>query len=567
MSISSSGSLSYKGEHMKIRNIDKTGFGVFMIYIIGCLVYVMCASNMSVPVHLKVDEELYLAMAKSFHYQHNFQQAFSYVNYNCVLYSILISFAYYLFDPENIMFIVRTIGIIVMCSTVFPAYLLSEKILKNKKYALLMTIFVLFIPDMIDSMYIMQEVLCFPITIWCFYFAYRDMDYNEDCINRYSILTIVFSVLAFFTKTNMIILLPSYIIYLACRVNKHKIKKIVFLSILGFTLIVLGMLSIELLNGMHSGSNHYAKQIMALFPITFKTFMAAINGIIYYVIFFLLCTGILPVFVVLKNTNKYRKTEQKFILYLSLCLIFLILEIVITIFLTEEAGALYPHKFLFRYLFALGIPFIILFFSNKENDAFCKKSFISVYLIIGVYMIVYYFLLKSSGTTAIMDSHINVLIENIIRILGKYMGMIIGILFLIFSIVWIGLLQKGKGRQKFSIISSVSMLILLLFNFWQHPYYSNMICEGKANKKDFMLLGNYLGEEDRKIYYLNDELDNYALFYGYIAQDYQWINPDEISLVENDDVIVIKKGAISIPDEFKKVDLNTSNIEVWERKQ
>ena len=166
-----------------------------------------------------------------------------------------------------------------------------------------------------------------------------------------------------------------------------------------------------------------------------------------------------------------------------------------------------------------------------------------------------------------MDSHINVLIENIIRILGKYMGMIIGILFLIFSIVWIGLLQKGKVRQKFSIISSVSMLILLLFNFWQHPYYSNMICEGKANKKDFMLLGNYLGEEDRKIYYLNDELDNYALFYGYIAQDYQWINPDEISLVENDDVIVIKKGAISIPDEFKKVDLNTSNIEVWERKQ
>lgn len=30
------------------------------------------------------------------------------------------------------MFIVRTIGIIVMCSTVFPAYLLSEKILKTK---------------------------------------------------------------------------------------------------------------------------------------------------------------------------------------------------------------------------------------------------------------------------------------------------------------------------------------------------------------------------------------------------------------------------------------------------
>lgn len=552
---------------MKNKKPDKTIIYISIIYMIGCFTYAMCASNMSVPVHLKVDEELYLAMAKSFHYQHNFQKAFSYVNYNCVLYSILISFAYYFFKPENIMFIVRTIGIIVMCSTVFPVYLLSEKILKNKKYALLLAIFVLCIPDMIDSMYIMQEVLCFPITIWCFYFAYRDIDYNEECINKYSIFTILFSVLAFFTKTNMIILLPSYIIYLAWRINRHKIKKIGILSCLGFTLIVFGMLAIEILNGMHSGSNHYSKQIMALFPVTFKTFMAAINGIVYYVVFFLLCTGILPVFVVLKNINKYRKTEQKFILYLLLCLILLILEIVITIFLTEEAGALYPHKFLFRYLFALGIPFIILFFSNKENDAFCKKGLISIYLIIGVYMVVYYSLLKSSGTTAIMDSHVNVFIENIIRILGEYMGMIIGGLFSIFSLFWIVLLQKGKVRQKYCIISSVSVLILLIFNFWQHPYYSNVICEGNANKNDFILLGNYLGEEERKIFYLNDNLDNYALFYGYTAQDYQWINPDEINLVENDDVIVIKKGAISIPDEFKKVELNTSNIEVWERKQ
>jgi len=165
-----------------------------------------------------------------------------------------------------------------------------------------------------------------------------------------------------------------------------------------------------------------------------------------------------------------------------------------------------------------------------------------------------------------MDSHINVLIENIIRILGEYMGMIIGGLFLIFSLFWIVLLQKGKVRQKFCMISSVSALILLLFNFWQHPYYSNVIGEGKINKNDFILFGNYLGEEERKIYYLNDELDNYALFYGYIAQDYQWIKLDEINLVEREDVVVSRRGTINIPDEFKKVELNISNIEVWERK-
>ena len=75
-----------------------------------------------------------------------------------------------------------------------------------------------------------------------------------------------------------------------------------------------------------------------------------------------------------------------------------------------------------------------------------------------------------------------------------------------------------------------------------------------------------MGEEERKIYYLNDELDNYALFYGYIAQDYQWIKLDEINLVEREDVVVSRRGTINIPDEFKKVELNISNIEVWERK-
>lgn len=63
-------------------------------------------------------------------------------------------------------------------------------------------------------------------------------------------------------------------------------------------------------------------------------------------------------------------------------------------------------------------------------------------------MIVYYFLLKSSGTTAIMDSHINVLIENIIRILGKYMGMIIGVLFFDFFYCLDWFITKGESETE-----------------------------------------------------------------------------------------------------------------------
>ena len=82
---------------------------IMLLYLGACFLYMLIASKMSVPVHLSVDEELYLAMAKSFHYEHSFQKAFEYLNYNCVLYSMLISLAYFWFTPERIMTIVRFI--------------------------------------------------------------------------------------------------------------------------------------------------------------------------------------------------------------------------------------------------------------------------------------------------------------------------------------------------------------------------------------------------------------------------------------------------------------------------
>ena len=146
-----------------------------LIYITACFIYTLIVLRMSVPVHLNVDEELYLAMAKSFHYEHNFQKEFEYLNYNCVLYSMLISLAYFWFTPEHIMTIVRFINVIVMCSAIFPAYLLAYDILHSRKKALIVGAFVLLIPDMVDSVYAMQEILCFPLLMWYFWCVYRDL--------------------------------------------------------------------------------------------------------------------------------------------------------------------------------------------------------------------------------------------------------------------------------------------------------------------------------------------------------------------------------------------------------
>ena len=536
---------------------------IIFLYLVACFIYMMIVVRMSVPVHLQVDEELYLAMAKSFHYEHNFRKGFEYLNYNCVLYSMLISVAYFWFSPEYIMMNIRFINVVVMCSAVLPAYLLARDILQSRKKALFVTAFVLLIPDMVDSVYAMQEILCFPLLMWYFWCVYRNLKEQDGKVGGYCAAAVILSVLLFFTKTNMLVILPAYFLCSCWKPERKRLKKALFILVFGAILVIAGMIGITFLNGGHAGSNHYAKQILALFPITWKTIIAAGSGLAFYTVFFLLNAGILPVVIPYMNWKSYSQTDRRFLGYVTAGLMLMTLEIVGTIFLTEEAGNLYPHKYLFRYFFGFGIPYIILFLKQEENDAVVVKKLFPVYLLVSCYMIGYYFILRDSGSTAIMDSHINVLIENMIRIAGKWAGVLVSCCFLVFSVIWTMFLKKKRIRKKFLTISAICMVLFLLLNSWQQPYYSNVISGGKENKADFIALGNYLGEERREVYYLGEELDEYALFYGYIAQDYRWVKPEEMDEISSGSIVVLEKGSQQLPTGYEKVNLGCEQIEVW----
>lgn len=463
------------------------------------------------------------------------------------------------------MSIVRFINVIVMCSAIFPVYLLAYDILQSKKKALIVGAFVLLMPDMVDSVYAMQEILCFPLLMWYFWCVYRDLKKPAGQINAYCVAAVILSVLLFFTKTNMLVILPGYLLCSFWKPERKRLKKTFFILALGAVLIFLGMQGIAFLNGWHTGSNHYAKQILALFPITGKTFIALCSGLVFYMVFFLLNTGILPVTIPYMNQKFYSQTDRRFLFYVSMGLLLMILEIVGTIFLTEEAGNLYPHKYLFRYFFGFGIPYVILFLKQEENDSVSVKNLFPIYLTVACYMIVYYFILGDAGSTAIMDSHINVLIENMIRIAGKWVGILVSVGFLIFSVAWMCFLKRKRIRLKFLTISVISMVLFLLLNSWQQPYYSNMISDGKQNKVDFIALGNYLGEERRKVYYLGEELDEYALFYGYIAQDYKWVRPEEIDEISVGGIVILEKASRQLPKGYEKVELECKQIDIWEK--
>lgn len=195
------------------------------IYGIAVLGYALLVSQYTIPVHLSVDEELYISMARSFHYEGVFANENEILNYSCVLYSVLLSFAYYFFTPEHIMFALRMIGVLVMLSSVFPIYLLGKLVLHNDKDAIGLSVFSCILPSMMSTAYCMQEVLSYPLFLWLIYVICREIEKDKlSDISRETYIIAILCVLCYFTKTYMIFLpiVYSFLIIFDAYTKKQK---------------------------------------------------------------------------------------------------------------------------------------------------------------------------------------------------------------------------------------------------------------------------------------------------------------------------------------------------------
>lgn len=156
-------------------------------------------------------------MARSFHYDGPFSNDGQILNYSGVLYSMLLSLAYFFYSPEHIMFVLRMIGVLVMLSSIFPIYLLGKQISGGRKQmAIKFAAFACLLPSMMDTAYCMQEVLSYPLSLWLIYLVYIEIKSNKVSNVSWHMFLIVFiGVLCYFTKTYMIFS-PCDILYIYC---------------------------------------------------------------------------------------------------------------------------------------------------------------------------------------------------------------------------------------------------------------------------------------------------------------------------------------------------------------
>ena len=512
---------------------------LLFIYLIGVLFYSFFISLFSIPVHLGVDEELYISMAKSIHYNgyfiHNGQSA----NYSCILYSVLISVAYFFYTPEHIMLLFRMIGVLCMVSSVFPVFFLGTAILKDQKKACILAGLTLILPSMMDVAYCMQEVLAYPLFLWFVYHVYMEISEGHILqINRRMFMILLLTLACYYTKTYFIYLPFFYCMFIAKEAisearRRHDISmltgstvKIVFYLILFGAVYASGKYGVEYIAaGRGTQANHYATQFASLFPIEAKTVVSAVSCMIFYAIALLCYWGILPVLLPGVFYKKYEKKDALFSEFIFGGIVFLMAEIVITVVLTEERMPYLPHKFLYRYFQIYEVPVFMLYIKYAEKFRIPLKSVV-IASFSYLYMAGYCMILGTKGRTSIIDAPFFLLIENATKNIWKYSGITAGILcWGLFAFMGMIFYRKTLRNELHAYkIALVGILVcFFVINTVQLPYYTNIIADGSNIESDAYALAEYCNselKEGKTIYYIQSDTDRYEqAVYAYLKQN------------------------------------------------
>lgn len=547
---------------------------ITLLYLSSIIVYGIIASLFTSTVHIDVDEELYVALAKSFHYNGRFEYGSQLLDYSCVLYSMLISLAYYFYSPATILFCMRMIGVIVMCSSIFPIYFLAKDVLKDDKKAFTLSAFLSIMPYMFDSAYLMQEVLSYPLFMWTLYFLYKTYEEKNRRKKVFLILAAIFSVLCVFTKTYMFFipitlnLCIMYYVVKGKRIKEYITSTAIYDGV--YLMLFAGMYFwVFAINGFEQGSNHYSSQISRLFPIGLNTIIFGAIGCGIYFTFLVINTGFLPISTVFAKWH-HEKQKSWFINFVVISIVFLVLEIVFMIVLTEEGTGTLPHKFLFRYFQIFVPPILILFIKYKEESKLISslRYILAMEATLGI-ALVYFILMQGKTRQAIIDGHLFLFLENAARYIVPYADVIAMILLMsILAVVYLWSRKKNENVQTILRAVVVGMMFFWIVEVIQLPYYNNTIAGGKQIQNDSIKIAEYLNKENYEyVYYVykdEEEQNSYKRnFYGYVKQPYQVVSEEDVSglLHQKYKIALLTCGDLSTYDEkLTEIDLDNESL-------
>ncbi len=537
---------------------------LIILFLICVIIYGIVAKKMTIPVFEKSDEDIYVNMARSFFYEGRFEKEYNVLNYNCILYSMIISLAYFFYTPENILFLMRMIGVILMASSIFPTYLLSKNVLGSKTKALLISALVIIIPETISSVYFIQENLSYPLFLWTVYLIY--INFKKDKNTKRDIAILALFALMFFTKSYTILFAISYFLMLFIEHIKNKdIKKIkeLFLQGVIFTaFILIGYFILYYINDFQKGINHYDTQIMSIFPLDLSKIMYFIYGIFAYLVFSIFSMGVFPILIPLFNMNKYDLVDRKFFKYLIISMFLTAVEVSAIVYIPEEAGRLFPLKVCVRYLALYTIPYIIMFLKIDKKDIKISNWIFVLSIIILGYMIIYF--IRASKSISAIDAY---MITDFIT-LDYYTKLDISDVLAVvivseMMLIWL-LLKRDeivKTLKSYTVLYAILLILILPINLDIPAQLSSVALKGNIRQKDYVKLANFLKNDYEKVYAYH--LDSY-FFYGTLQTDYEkCYDLKELDLEGGKVAIIVNKDFARTIEGAEEVDIKTETISLY----
>ena len=347
------------------------------------------------------DELLYNDVARSFIESGTFKFANMYGPSDAYLYPLTLSIVLkFFYNAETVSFVTRLFGIIVMSSVVFPTYLLAKKMKFNELQCFLFSIVAVLVPDMMQSLFYVTEIVAYPLFIWTIYFFYADIE--TDRVNRNTIMFALLVYLSYQARSLNLAILAGYFLYILimCFTNikqnkKHLIKMLLYKFIVVFgmfkvlqesvawALLKFGVVTATETKGANSGFSLILGGLQ-------EDFLYSVTNWSYNVILYLFYVILAFGFFVVVIPLLYRfddKKNCKLVLFINLLLLCFIGAVVIIIQAREDPIIHEDRRIHMRYLFYFFIPYLLLLY--KVNLKNIKWTFVNsvitvVFLLFGI---------------------------------------------------------------------------------------------------------------------------------------------------------------------------------------
>lgn len=332
------------------------------------------------PIWYKIwgDELLYTDMARSFANDGTFKFANMYGPNGAYLYPLLLSVVFKFYDAETINITTRLLGVILMSSVVFPTYLLAKEMKYKQRSAYIFGIVSILLPDMLQSLFTVTEVIAYPLFMWTLYFFYKDCEDTKPNKN-----TVIFSLLVFLSyltrSLNMAFFLAYFIyslIIVWCSVKEKSshsakiqgIKLLIFSGIFISLYIIVPKILVakDIIQNTENAamSSGVSMLISGVVDNLFVNLVTWSYGVLWYLFFALIGFGIFTVLIPL--TYKYDEIKNRRLnLFLGLLLISFIGAIVVLIHAVEEPITHVEKRVHFRYIFYFFIPYLLLLYKTE----------------------------------------------------------------------------------------------------------------------------------------------------------------------------------------------------------